>query len=300
MATDAPRGFETYAGEEVPQAAVGSPGKQGELDLVFAAGDDGQTRLVRDYARVPFHVSGSLDHAAPEDGTAVYVQSPTGGVAQGDRHDVSFEVGPDATALVSTGSATKVQSMEHNYAHASFDLSVSDGGHLEYIPDRTIVYPDARYAVTTSVDLAPAATAIIGEVVVPGRLARGEAFDFERYISRTEASGPNGWLFEDAVSLEPDDDDPRATGVVGEFDVFGALYVVSTTDIDAGALADDVHDRVDGDEPATGASTLPNDAGVWVRVLGQRTESVIESVHAAWDEARRALIDAPAPEMRRY
>jgi urease accessory protein len=300
MAADAPRGFEAYAGEEVPQAAVGSPGKEGELDLAFATGADGGTHLVRDYARVPFHVSGSLDHAPPEEGTAVYVQSPTGGVAQGDRHEVSIDAGPGATALVSTGSATKVQSMEHNYARAEFDLSVGEGGHLEYVPERTILYPDARYAVSMSVDLALDSTAIVGEVIVPGRLARGEAFGFERYGSRIEARGPEGRLFEDAVGIDPGKDDPGAMGVLGEHDVFAMLYVVSTTDLDPRELADAVHERVTDQRPAAGASVLPDESGVWVRVAGEQTEPVADLLHVAWDEARRTLIDAPVPDMRRY
>ncbi|MFB6107905.1 MAG: urease accessory protein UreD [Haloplanus sp.] len=300
MAADVPQGFEAYAAEEVPQAPVGSPGKQGVLELDFAADSAGQTRLVRDFARVPFHVSGSLDHTPPASGTAVYVQSPTGGVAQGDRHDVAVEVGPGATALVSTQSATKVQSMERNYARADYRLSVAEGGVLEYVPEATILYPDARYLQSTTVDLGPDATAILADVVVPGRLAREEAFDFERYATRIDVRGPAGRLFEDAVRLEPDRDDPRRTGVLGDADVFGSLYVVTTTDCDAASLADRVHERVAGDGPTAAASTLPNDAGMWTRVLGDRTESVTDRLHAAWDEARRALVDAPAPDLRKY
>lgn len=301
MAADAPHpAFEAYAAEEVPQAAVGSPGKEGRLELAFAADADGRTRLVRDFARVPFHVSGSLDHDTLPDAAAVYVQSPTGGVAQGDRHEVTVEAGPEATALVSTQSATKVQRMERNYARASLSLTAGRGAHLEYLPDQTILHPDARYHQDVDVTLGADATVVLGDVVVPGRLARGERFDFERYYARVAARGPDGPLFEDTTHLRPADDDPRRAGVLGEFDVYGTLFVATTTDADAGALADRVHERVAATDARAGASTLPRGAGVAVRALGGRASEVDEALDAAWDEARTELTGAGAPDMRKY
>ena len=56
MAADLPHpAFAAYAGEEIPQAPPGAPGKDGRLELDFAA-SGGETRLVRDFARAPFHV----------------------------------------------------------------------------------------------------------------------------------------------------------------------------------------------------------------------------------------------------
>ncbi|WEL22255.1 urease accessory protein UreD [Halorhabdus sp. BNX81] len=301
MAADVPRGFEQYAGEAVPQAAVGSPGKDGRLELLFGTDADSGTVLQRDFARVPFHVSGTLDHAPPADGTAVYVQSPTGGVAQGDRHDVSIRARQGATALVSTQSATKVQSMTHNFARAEIEVAAGDGTHLEYVPGATILYPDARYTQSLTIELGSAATAIVGEVIVPGRLARGEAFEFDRYAAGVEASGPDGRLFADRLTLSPGDDGagPRTTGVLSG-DVFGTLYAVTTTECPAASLADAMADRVADCDPEAGVSTLPNDAGSWVRVVGDSTESVTDTLHAAWDGARQRLLGVPAPALRKY
>ncbi|ESP90089.1 urease accessory protein UreD [Candidatus Halobonum tyrrellensis] len=293
--------FEPYARETVPQAAVGSPGKDGRLELRFAA-TSGGTTLVHDYATVPFHLSGTLDYDPHPDGETVFVQSPTGGVAQGDRHEVTVEVGADAVAHVSTGSSTKVQSMTHNYAGAETTLSVGSGGHLDYAPEPTILHADARYAEEFSLDLAAGASAVVSNVVVPGRLARDERFAFERYLSRTRATGPDGPLFADATHLTPAESDPTAPGVLGEFAVYGAAFVVAP-DRDAAALSDTLHDAVaggaDGDARA-GATELPNGAGVAVRALADRAETVRAALHAAWDRARRELVGAPAPAGRKY
>jgi urease accessory protein len=306
-AEDAPHpAFVGYAAEPVPQAAVGSPGKDGVLELRFESGADG-TALVHDYATVPFHISGTLGHDPHPAAETVFVQSPTGGVAQGDRHDVTVDVGVNAVAHVSTQSATKVQTMRDNYAGAETQLSVAVDGHLDYVPEPTILHEGARYHANLDLDLAQGATAVIGEVVVPGRLARGERFDFERYLSRVRATDPDGLLFEDATHLAPgaaDTPTPGAAGVMGEFTVYGTLFVVAPGR--DGDLSDALHEAVTTASEAAshdargGATRLPNDAGVAVRALGDRAETVSAALHAAWDTARRNLIDAPAPSGRKY
>ena len=299
MAADAPHpSFEGYAAEAVPQAAVGSPGKDGVLELTFRR-TAGGTALVEDYATVPFHVSGTLDHDPHSDVATVFVQSPTGGVAQGDRLDIDIAVGEDALAHVSTQSSTKVQSMRHNYAAADTVLSVEAGGHLDYVPEPTILHADARYCVDLALDLAADATAAVGDIVVPGRLARGERFDFERYLSRVRGVGPEGLLFEDATHLVPGEDAPGSPGVLGEFTVYGSLFVVAPDD-DTAALSDALHAAAAGGEARAAATELPNGAGAVVRALGHRTEPVQSTLHAVWDEARRRLLGVPAPSGRKY
>jgi len=312
--------FAEYATESVPAAAVGSPGKDGRLELRFAPDDSGETNLVRDLARTPFHVSGTLGHDPHPDAETVYVQSPTGGVAQGDRHAVEIEARDGAVAHVSTQSSTKVLSMERNYAAADYDLTVGEGAHLEYVPEPTILNADARFYGETTVDLAPSATAVVGDVVVPGRLARGERFEFERYLSRLRVRSDGQLLVDDATHLAPADDDPTAPGVLGEFAVLGTLYVLDPAG-DAAALSDRLHEAAvavaeeagggtDDDRTAdeesenddavrAGATALPNGAGVAVRALGHRAERVTATLDAAWDAAREELIGVGAPDARR-
>ncbi|WP_415379840.1 urease accessory protein UreD [Halosimplex sp. TS25] len=306
--------FAEYAAESVPAAAVGSPGKDGRLELAFAADAGGETNLVRDLARAPFHVSGTLGHDPLPEAETVYVQSPTGGVAQGDRHDVDVVVGADAVAHVSTQSSQKVLSMARNYAAADVSLAVGSGGHLDYVPEPTILHEDSRFFQGVDLEVAPDASAVVGDVVVPGRLARGERFDFERYLSRLRVRREGDLLVDDATHLRPADADPSGPGVMGEFTVLGTLYVLTPAGDDAPDgtdLSDRLHevanaeadsgDHTDGDADAVraGATRLPNDAGVAVRALGHRAETVTAALRAAWDEARTELLGVGAPDSRR-
>ena len=298
-ATDAPHpAFAGYAAESIPQAAVGAPGKDGNLELRFEQ-TAGGTKLVHDYATVPFHVSGTLGYDPHPEAETVFLQSPTGGIAQGDRHDIDIAVGEDAIAHVSTQSSTKVQSMNCNYAGSVARLSVGEGGHLDYVPEPTIVHEDARLFQGLELELADGATAVLSDIVVPGRLARGERFDFERFLSQVTVSGPDGLLFEDATHLAPAESDPTAPGVLGEFTVYGTLFIIAP-DADTEALADDIHEAVADGEARAGASELPNGAGVGVRALGDRAETVQATLYEGWNLARNELLDADAPSGRKY
>lgn len=298
-----PPEFRSYAAESLAQSPAGAVGKGGTLDLRFARGRDGQSRLVYDRATVPFHLTGGLyhDEALPDIASA-YVQDPTGGIAQGDRYESAIEVEPGARAHVSTGSATKVLRMERNYGAASVDIEVGDGGYLEYLPDPTILHRESRFWQQVDIDLAPGARVLFADVIVPGRLARDELFAFERLHTSVEAQREGKTLFADAVRLDGGDH-LRGPGLFGEFRVIGTFYVVAPDHDEVAALADDLHECVQrDDDPAAvgGASVLPRESGVAVRVLGDRSSDVTDRFHRVWDCARRALVGAGAPDTRKF
>jgi len=304
--------FERYSSEPVPQAAVGAPGKDGRLELTFGTGEAGRTQLVRNFSRAPFHVGRTLRHDPHPDAATVYVQSLTGGVGQGDRRTVELSAGDGAIACVSTASRTKVLSMDCNYAATSVSMDVAPGGYLEYLPEPTILHADARYQHDLTLRVAPGGTAIYAEIVVPGRLAHEERFEFERYVSRLRVHDRDRLLVAETTDLDPAEDDLTTPGVLGEFDVYGSLYILTPaaepgdTAGSAGArpspatLSDALHEHLSSHTACASATTLPNDAGVLVRALGQRADTVTDAIDAAWDRARTDLLGVSAPDQRKY
>lgn len=294
-----PAAFDSYREEQPPAGTAGGVGKDGVLEARFAAGD-GETYLAEDFARTPCHLTGTLDHDDELPGIATtYIQTPTAGLVQGDRQRIQIGVDSGARAHVSTQSATKVFGMEHNYGRLRIDLSVADGGYLEYLPEPTILYRNARCAATIALDVGGEATALVGDIVVPGRLARDEAFEYDRYYSKFDARTPDGLAVSDTVHLSTDD--PQRPGVLGEYAVLGTLYVVSPA-LDAPTVSDRVHERVSREdrEIRAGASTLPNDAGILVRLLGHRAPDVSDGLYDAWDEIREIIFGVGAPNPRKY
>ena len=289
-----PPAFREYGTQQLDQAPAFGHGKRGVADLVVARTGDNPTRLVSDLVKVPYHLTGTLDTDPVEGLTTLCLQDPTGAVTQGDRQTLSVEARPGSRAHVTTQSATKIQSMKASYAHLDATLAAESGAHLEYLPGPTILNKDARCLQTTTINVAPDATTIVGDVFVPDGLTDHEPFSFDHFHSRVEARVDDTLVCADAVDLRPDERDPRDPATVGEYAVVGTLYVIApaaATD----ALADKIHDRLTDHAVAAGASALTDAAGVTVRVLGERSADVTTAVEAAWDESRQLLLDTGAP-----
>lgn len=299
-----PPAFRQYGDEPLAQAPAFGHGKDGVFEATLAREPGGETRLLSDFAKVPYHLTGTLD-SDPADGlTTLCLQEPTGGVAQGDRHSLDVTARERARARVTTQSATKVHSMHANYAHLNGTLRAEADSHLEYLPGPTIVNEDSRCLQTIEVDLAETAVVIVSDILLPGGLTDHEPFDFDHYHSRIEARCDGELVCADTVDLRPAERDPRDPATVGEYGVVGSLYVFAPAE-DGEALSDAVYERLDGDEDGetdtqAGVSELPNGAGVAVRVLGHRSADVTEAVTAAWDETRKATLGVGAPDDRRY
>jgi len=293
-----PPAFAEYAEEPLAQAPAGGPGKRGLLEATFAREADGPTRLVRDRVRVPYHHTGTIGGDPAPALATLLVQEPTGGLAQGDRHRLAVEAGPGARAHVTTQGATKVHSMRANYAHLDVSLLAAAGSHLEYLPGPTIVNEDARCLGTTHVEVADDAVVILADVLVPDGLSDHEPFGFDHYHATVEAERDGRLVCADAVDLRPGD--PRDPATVGEFAVVGSLYVFAPA-VPLEALVETVADRLGALEAVhAGVSTLPEDAGAIVRILGHRETDVSAAVRAAWDETRRRTLGVGAPADRRY
>jgi urease accessory protein len=291
-----PPAFREYGEQHLPQSPAFGHGKNGIAELVVARDGDNPTRLLSDFVKVPYHLTGTLDSDPAPGLTTICLQDPTGAVTQGDRHTLSVEARRGSLAHVTNQSATKVQSMKASYAHLDATLVAESGAYLEYIPGPTILNENARCLQTTSVEMADDATVIVGDVFVPNGLSDHEPFSFDHFHSRLEASVDDSLVCADAVDLRPDERDPRDPATVGEFGVIGTLYVLAPSSEALDDLADAIHDRVaEMPDVHGGTSLLRDDAGLTVRVLGDRSTDVTAAVDAAWDESRQALLGVGAP-----
>lgn len=297
-ARDLPADFASFE-TPVDGCSVGSPGKVGLLELTFAP-IAGATRITHQFQQFPLQVLRPLylDPHRP-DIAFVYVLSH-GGTLQGDRTRIDVTCAPGASAHVTTQSAGKLYRMERNYATQLVYLNAHAGSFLEYLPDPTIPFRDSRFYVRTELTFDPDATVIMSETLLPGRVAYGEHHDYTLYVSHLEARSTDGRLcFADTLDFSSRKGSPRSPGRLGPHSVLATLYV-ATRRIPSRALSDRLHGRVAACEGVFGgASELPNDCGAWVRILGATSAAVAAALHAAWDEARVALIGVPAPNRRK-
>lgn len=280
---------------------VGAPGKLGVLDLALAP-RGGTTRVVRQYQRAPLHIYRPI-HLDPHrpDMAFVFLQQQGDGFVQGDRYRIDVDCAPGSAVHLTTQASTKVFGARDNYATQLVNLTVGAGAVLEYLPDPVVPFRGSRLFQRTAVTIAPGATVILGEVLLPGRVARGEAHVYDLYWAELEARAPDGTLlFADTLRLRPGGaGDPGSPATLGGYQVVASLYVVSDRMPPAELVAALREALAEVPDVLAGVSELPAACGAGVRLLGHTSRSVQAALHAAWDRARLGVLGAPAPDLRK-
>jgi urease accessory protein len=279
---------------------VGAAGKVGVLELSFGR-HRGTTRIERHYQQAPLHVYRPihLDEHLP--GMAfVFVQQFGDGYVHGDRCRIDVDCGPGTEVHLTTQAATNLYRARQNFATQLVNLRAAPGAVLEYLPDAVVPFGGSRFFQRTCLTADADSTVILGEVLLPGRAARGELHAYDLYWSETEARRPDGTLlFADVMRLCPAEPGvPRSLAVLGSRDVLATLYVVTHREGSA-ALVELLRAAVSGQAVLTGVSELPNGSGVAARFLGPTSREVRGVQRTAWNAARLALLGAPAPDLRK-
>ena len=286
--------------DEPPQMRSGTVGKTGFLRLEFEHRGD-RTILADIDRRAPYMVQRALhcDLEMPEL-ACVFLINTTGCIVQGDRLTLDVSVGPSARAHVTTQSATKIHTMDANYAAQTQTITLADDAYLEFLPDPMIPHRRARFASDTRISIVPTATALYSEILQPGRRHHrpDECFGATLMSIATVGERPGGQtLFVEKLLIEPQQYPLRQTGVMDSFEVFGNVILCTPKD-----KADRIFARVEADVDsarglAFGACHLPNDAGLIYKVLGRETAQVKAKVREFWGIVREEVIGVglPAP-----
>lgn len=283
---------------EPPQMASGAVGKTGFLRLGFEQRGD-RTILAELDRRAPFMAQRPLypDPAMP-DMAWLFMITTSGCVLQGDRMVLEVTLAPGARAHVTAQSATKVHSMDANFAVQTQSIGIADDAYLEFLPEPLIPHRRARFLSDTRISIAPTATLLYSEIVQPGRKHHhpDECFGATLLSLAVGAERPDGrLLFTEKLVIEPARRPLRQTGVMGSFDVLGNVILLTPK-----AAADRVHARVEAEVNAAegiafGACSLPNDAGLIFKVLGRETAQVKAKVREFWGIAREEITGAAVP-----
>ncbi|MCU0118036.1 urease accessory protein UreD [Pseudomonas sp. B2M1-30] len=158
--------------------ALFTPSWHAELELAYARFGD-CTRPVRRRHLGPLRVQKHLYAEGPQVCQHIIVHPP-GGIAGGDRLDISARVEPDAWAQITSPGAAKWYRAA-GPAYQKLELNVAAGATLEWLPQETIVYSAAQAELSTSIELEGDARLFYWDVVALGRPASGERFDLGHF-----------------------------------------------------------------------------------------------------------------------
>lgn len=286
--------------EEPKAMYVGAPGKQGYLNLAFELDARGKSVLRDLDRRAPLIVQQELyfDEAMPEM-PCVYILSSGGPNVDGDRFEQHITVRKNAFAFVSTGAATKLAEMRYNYSGMVQRITLEDGAYLEYLPEPIIPCRHTRFISDTCMCVAPTATVLYSEIYTGGRkyYNRGELFAYDVLSVCTHGERPDGeQLFREKFVICPDKHSPRAVGVMGLYDVFANVIVMTPRE-----HADRIYDKTPAfidrtQRIAAGITRLPGNSGLLYKVLGMESAPVKKLARAFCSSVRQEIKGLPLPE----
>ena len=270
------------------------------VSLSFKRDPSGQTFIAKQRTTYPFTLTQPfcLDRA-PRGMLTLMLQSISGGVYENERLTLDFSVEDGACVHLTTQGATVVHSMrEGRVATQQVSIRAGKGSLVEYLPDPLALFPHAHFRSSVRITVEEGATVIIGDAFGlhdPDALAR-----------------PFGSIFSETVFQRPD----GQRRCVDRFEVSGREFVASlpqslrryqtqgtfwvVSDYDTEELVTTLRTALDPlPDIYAGASILPDDAGVWMRVLAVDAIALRSAFHAAWRAVRLCLTGVEPPSRRK-
>jgi len=122
-------------------------------------------------------------------GPEVVFLNTAGGLTGGDRLRYALELGEGARAVATTQTAERIYRAGEGCARIDICLDVGAGGHLDWLPQETILFDASAAERRSTITLAQGAGCLALEAIVLGRAAMGEtvrqiAFHDHRQIRR--------------------------------------------------------------------------------------------------------------------
>ena len=135
--------------------------------------------------RAPFHLSKPYWDADAKT-LLVQIVNPTAGILSGDRLESRITVDAGASLLVTTPSASRVFQMKDGTAECRQQFAVASGAWLEVMPEPLVPHRGSRYRQFTSVNVETGGALFFVDQLMPGRVAHGEAWTWDRLCLELE------------------------------------------------------------------------------------------------------------------
>lgn len=286
--------------DQPPAMYVGAPGKHGYLRLGFEIDPRGKC-ILRDLdRRAPIIVQQALyfDEEMPEM-PCVYILSSGGQNVEGDRYQQDITMRKDSFAFVTTGAATKLAEMSHNYSAMVQHINLEENSYLEFMPEPVYPCRHTRFISDTDICIHPSATLFYSEIFMGGRkyYKDGELFVYDILSVCSHAHRPDGTpLFREKFIIDPNKWNPRQLGIMSDFDVFANVIVLTPKE-----NADKIYAETDAfldreKHLAAGITHLPNDAGLLFKVVGMEPGPVKKIVREFLSKVRMQTKGVPVPD----
>ena len=299
VSDDIPNEVQKYD-SEVKQLEVGKSGKVGILEIELKQGNN-KTTITKQFSQVPLQIQRAVypEESIPEM-AYLYIISPSGGILQGDRYKIDVTLKNNAISHITTQGATRIYSMNSNFASQITNITVDDNCYLEYIPDQIIPYQNSRYYQKVNLNIHDKATMIYSEVLTPGRMAMNEYFDYDVCYLRTYCKNQEEkFRCLENMKVEPKNQNLNSDGILGKNKIVGTVYILTKKE-HITELENIINTNLEKLEAVSiGTSILPNESGIIVKILGNNTGDIFEIIYSVLKITRKKILGAEFSKIRK-
>lgn len=299
VSDDIPNEVQKYD-SEIKQLEVGKSGKVGILEIELKQGNN-KTTITKQFSQVPLQIQRAVypEESIPEM-AYLYIISPSGGILQGDRYKIDVTLKNNAISHITTQGATRIYSMNSNFASQITNITVDDNCYLEYIPDQIIPYQNSRYYQKVNLNIHDKATMIYSEVLTPGRMAMNEYFDYDVCYLRTYCKNQEEkFRCLENMKIEPKNQNLNSDGILGKNKIVGTVYILTKKD-HITELENMINTNLEKlEEVSIGTSILPNESGIIVKIIGNNTGDIFEIIYSVLKITRKKILGAEFSKIRK-
>lgn len=254
------------------------------LELRLECDRQNHTFVTHQYTAYPLGISRTFhsDRANPHR-AYLYITNTSPGLLANDELHISLQLEANTSLHLTDQAATKVHPMPipGSKAIADYQIDIGEGANLEFVPEPLILFKDATFEQSTTIQCHSTGKLFWSEMIVPGRMARGECYQFNHYLSRLQVNSTTGerW-FTDAMYLEGRFNVFKENALFTSLPILGnVIIILPQTNLEL------LSESLEGlDDVRVASSILPQGNGLLVRAMARGTHGLKKFLQYALEE----------------
>ncbi|MCC0178219.1 urease accessory protein UreD [Waterburya agarophytonicola K14] len=249
------------------------------LELKLKTDANNQTVCQHQYTTYPLRLSPVFRlEGANTNRAYLYLINTSPGLLANDTLDLSLHLRENTNLYLTDQAATKVHPISEEVSKATINqqITIENNSSLEFIPEPIILYQDSVLEQNTKIKLDPTAKLFLTEIILPGRLAKNEYYDFNYYFNRLQIVDSQDKLsYIDAMRLFGKNNPFKDNKLFTSLPIMGNAIAI-LPDLDLNLLVAEIGKQSPADihNIETAITLLPTENGIAIRALANKTREL--------------------------
>ena len=252
---------------------------QKNLELTLEQNQSDRTICQHQYTTYPLRLSSLFRLEGTNTNRAyLYLINTSPGLLANDTLNISLQLTENTSLYLTDQAATKVHSMPiiDTNATVNYQIEVQKNACLEFVPEPIILYQDSVLEQNIKIKLHTTATLFLSEIILPGRLAKNEYYDFNYYFNRLQiVDHTDKLLYVDAIKLLGKNNPFKGHKMFASLPIMGNAIAI-LPNINLHSLIAEIESKflASNSNIEAAVNLLPAENGIIVRALASKTQAL--------------------------